>query len=65
MASITICDFCGKELKKPFYKLRIYKAEENQESRDMKTVGNMEFHSDCFRNIAKHIHDHKNGEQPV
>jgi hypothetical protein len=48
MASVVVCDVCGKELVKPFYKLRVLKAELNQESRDMKTAGNFDFHERCF-----------------
>lgn len=48
MSSMLVCDVCGKPLEKPFYKLRITKHEENQESRDARTIKAIDMHDHCL-----------------
>jgi hypothetical protein len=62
MASIVVCDVCGKPLERPFYKLRAYKAEANQESRDMKTAGTMDIHEACMKILKDWLKENQRKE---
>jgi hypothetical protein len=63
VSSVTICDVCGKELIKPYYKLRLLKSEPNQESRDMKTMGNKDMHEACFKLLNDWMTENRRKEQ--
>jgi len=63
MSSVVVCDVCGKELIKPFYKLRVLKSELNQESRDMRTAGNFDMHEVCFKLFKDWLRENKQKEQ--
>jgi hypothetical protein len=49
MSSVMVCDVCGKPVEKPHFKLRILKSQPDEESRDWKTVGNLDMHETCLK----------------
>ena len=63
MSSMLVCDVCGKPLDKPFYKLRILKADEGSESRDYKTVGAVDMHEGCVKLFKDWMAENRKKEQ--
>lgn len=59
MSSMIVCDVCGKTLDRPYYKLRVLKAEEDVAANKMKTVGNVDMHEECLAIFKTWLRDNR------
>jgi hypothetical protein len=63
MSNMLVCDVCGRELTKPYYKFRATKHEDSQESRDAKQVGTFDMHEQCVKLFKAWMTDNRIKEQ--
>jgi hypothetical protein len=63
VSSMLVCDVCGKPLVRPHYRLRVLRAEPDQQVNVMKTVGNLDMHDECLKIFKAWMTDYRIKEQ--
>jgi len=62
MSSMLVCDVCGKPLIRPHYRLRLLRAEPEQQANVMKTVGNLDMHDECLNRFKEWLKETRQKE---